>query len=264
MQKPLSISIAVCLALTGCTAFKKSQTWEKVTETRGERTAANADPSQAYAEKLHTVLKKSKVEHKLVTYQYHYTTRLREEAVGTRTAVLYKDETNPKNPWWLMDERLGKPVWLPNDEVDKQVAFYLRRKADVVEQKAFSGGGEEQTPTEMVAASHPVVPPNEPAVTRIAKVKPAPAPVVAVARVKPQQPAPVPMGETAFIRPAHFAPVPQTGPVPVPHSIEARFDEIFRVYHGTDYDPASPIDRRKMETIKHARLDGDEAGTRTF
>jgi hypothetical protein len=276
MQKslPISFSLAVCLTLTGCTAFKKSQTWEKVTETRGQRPEGGADPSNAYAKKLHTVLTANKVEHKLVTYQYRYKTRLREEAVGTRTAVLYKDETNPSNPWWLMDERLGKPLWLPNEEVDRQVAFYLRRKADVVEQKAFSGGGEEQTPAQMVASSRPVVSPREPAVTQIAKVQRTHVSPVAIAQARPQGPAAVPMGETAFIHPARFAPAPHVSvaAAPAPHpafasaptAIEARFDQIFRTYHGTDFDPASPLDRRKMETIRHARLDGEAPGTRTF
>ena len=70
-----------------------------------------------------------------------------------------------------------------------------------------------------------------------------------------------------FIRPARFGPathevtIPFTNPAPA----ESHYDDIFRRAHGTDYDPESPIDRRKMETIKHARLDSREpAATRTF
>ena len=55
--------------------------------------------------------------------------------------------------------------------------------------------------------------------------------------------------------------IPFTAPSPA----DAGYDDIFRRAHGTDYDPSSPVDRRKMETIKHARLDTAEpAATRTF
>ena len=264
MKKSTSLILAVGLTLAACEGSKQKTTWQKVTETKPDKvTAANADPGEAYTAKLHKVLAAEKVEHKVVTYQYRYQTSMRDEAVGTHQAVLYKDNSDPKNPWWLMDERLGKPVWLPGEDVSKQVAFYLRRNAQVVEQTAFSGG-EPPAVDVMIAKHTPVVPAGEPAVTRIAKAKPAPARETAVA----QAAAPTPQAEPApFIRPARFGPathevqIPFTNPAPA----ESHYDDLFRRAHGTDYDPESPIDRRKMETIKHALLDVREpAATRTF
>src|SRR5687767_8741754 len=116
MQKPLVLSIAACLGFAGCHVFQKSEKWELATRVRPGETKRDADPSDAYANKLHAALASHGVEHKVVVYQYRYTTRLREEAVGTRTAVIYRDDTKPSHPWWLKDDRLNTPVWLPNGE----------------------------------------------------------------------------------------------------------------------------------------------------
>lgn len=259
MKKPYTLALAVGLTLAACEGSKQKTTWQKVTETRPDKVAA-ADPGEAYTNKLHKVLAADKVEHKVVTYQYRYQTRMRDEAVGTHSAVLYKDNSDPHNPWWLMDERLGKPVWLPGEDVNKQVAFYLRRNAQVLEEKQFTGG-EPQAAATMIAKNTPVVLPGEPAVTRIAKVKKAPAHETAVAQAAP------PVEPSPFIRPARFAPASGGVPIPFtkPEPAESHYDDIFRRAHGTEYDPSSPIDRRKMETIKHALLDTREpAATRTF
>jgi hypothetical protein len=137
MQKPLALSIAVCLGLTGCHVFQGSDTWQKAMRVRPGETTRDPDPSNAYAAKLHTAFAADGIEHKVVVYQYRYTTRLREEAVGTRTAVIYRDNSTGGHPWWLKDDRLHKPVWLPNGELDRQVSFYIRRKAEVIETKNY-------------------------------------------------------------------------------------------------------------------------------
>lgn len=258
MKNHYSLVFAAGLALAACEGSKTNTTWQKVTNTRPDKVAPSSDVAAAYANKLHQVLTEANVEHKIVTYQYRYKTALREEAVGTHTAVLYKDDSNPRNPWWLMDDRLSKPVWLPGEEASKQVSFYLRRSAQVVEQKDFSGGEAQAAPT-MIAKKNPTVPAGEPAVTRIAKVRPTPAatPPAEVASTEPKP----------FIRPARFSPmgnevsIPFTAPAPA----GARYDDLFRRTHGTQYDPSSPVDRRKMETIKQARLDTPKPpATRTF
>ena len=135
----------------------------------------------------------------------------------------------------------------------------LHRKADVVAQTEYRDG---ETPVAgtMVAKQTPVVPAHEPAVTRITKINSAPA-GTAVAQTAPRtEPAP-------FIRPARFSPsihevtIPFTKPAPA----ESQYDEEFRRVHGTDYDPTSPVDRRKMDTLKHALLVPREpAPARTF
>jgi hypothetical protein len=283
MQKQISLSLAVALTLTGCSVFKKSQTWEKVTKAKPD-VRAEADPSKAYASQLHRELAKDNVEHKVVTYQYRYRTRLREEAVGVRTAVVYKDNTNPNNPWWIMDERLGKPVWLPNDQLDKQVAFYLRRNAEIVEQHDFTspGSGDEirtapaAAPAQSVAiarATRARQSPNAP-VTVIARAKAqpvksqsvaAPEPLSAVVAIEPL-PAP-PQDRVPWIRPARFAP---SGPSASASGIEpsaapADASELFREKHGTTYDPASHLDREKMQLLRHeARLHSWSHEPRTF
>ena len=283
MQKSISLSLAVCLTLSGCSVFKKSQTWEKVTKAKPD-IRAEPDPSKAYASHLHRDLAKDNVEHKVVTYQYRYKTRLREDAVGVRTAVVYKDNTNPNNPWWIMDERLGKPVWLPNGQLDKQVAFYLRRDAEIVEQHDFTSGDEgSQIRTAPAAAPMQGV-----AIARASRVRQAPnAPVTVIARAKAQpvrtkpvvapeppsavvsiEPLPAPQQERApWIRPARFAPAysSATAPEPEPPAAPSEVTELFREKHGTTFDPASQVDREKMQLLRHeAHLREGTQETRTF
>ena len=99
------------------------------------------DPSSSYAEKLHRVLLDEGVEHIVVTYQYHYYTHQYEEALGTRTAVVYRDDADSRYPWWLKDERTANPIWLPNGDLDKQLSFYCHRKAEVIEKTVYPARG---------------------------------------------------------------------------------------------------------------------------
>ena len=192
MQKPLALSIAACLGLAGCNVFQKSETWNQATKVRPGETATDPDPSHAYASKLHAALAERGIEHKVVVYQYRYTTRLREEAVGTRTAVIYRDNSKPNYPWWLKDDRLNNPFWLPNGSLDKQISFYVRRHAEGIETKDYpaqGGSGKAVAFAKPAPALRPAAAPqSEVAVTRIIPVKTAsvtavtkrPAPVTAI------------------------------------------------------------------------------------
>ncbi len=191
MQKPLALSIAFCLGLTGCHVFEKSETWNQVVKVRPGETTLDPDPSHEYAAKLHAGLMERGIAHKVVVYQYHYTTRHHEEAVGTRTAVVYRDDSSGIYPWWLKDDRLNNPFWLPNGDLDKQISFYIRRKAEVIEAKEYpAGGGSGKSAlafAKPVPALRPIVrPAPQVAVTRITPPKKAPAPVIV------QKPAPAP------------------------------------------------------------------------
>ena len=86
--------------------------------------------------------------------------------------MIYKDNSDPENPWWLVNERTGKPVWLPGQDLNQQVSLYLRRKAEVTEEKVFSGGEPQSTETMVAKATPatPIVPTGAPDVTLIAKV----------------------------------------------------------------------------------------------
>jgi hypothetical protein len=220
MQKPLVFSIAVCLGLTGCQLFEKSDTWEQATRVRPGETAKDPDPSNAYAAKLHHAFAEHGIEHKVVTYQYRYTTHLREEAVGTRTAVVYRDNSDPKYPWWVKDDRLNTPVWLPNGTLDKQISFYLRRPAEVIEQKEYPAqGGVSKT---VVAFAKPKAPAPRPlfaekpvVIAKITPIKKAPAPAPEPQPVEKKvvlAPAPKPVEKKVEPAPAPEKPIAKKAP----------------------------------------------------
>jgi len=221
MLKPHFLALISCLGFAGCAGFTTSQTWEKVMRTRPDSYSDEADNSGAYAAKLHGVLKAASVEHKVVKYEYHYTTPLREEAVGTHTAVLYRDNSDPNNPWWLMEDRLARPVWVSGEQLESQMAFYIHHKVDVVNEKDFPARGDDHKATLAIArsangyahagSSHPVRFRSQPSSN-----------YYEMAAVLPQ---------SAAQRGAYGA--------------------LFHSVHGTAYNPSSAVDRRKMAMLQN-------------
>jgi hypothetical protein len=308
MQKPLALSIAVCLSLTSCQVFEKSRTWDTVVNVRPGDAFRQADPSSFYAEKLHAVLLDQGVEHFVVTYQYHYYTSHYEEALSTRTAVVYRDDTNPRYPWWLKDDRTATPVWLPEGDLDKQLSFYCRRPAHVIEAKHYlvhGGSGKAMLPPPRTSQQkvqlrgsvaqrpqpHPHVAERVQPVTKITQAKAAQPQAVktaggyhhptteraavtkiqrpGTASVSPAKPAgeelaPVAAGphlNSFWSPPTMIDPVQQASD-PVPR--DAHVEKLFRARNGTNYDPTSAIDRRKMEQLKHGLVGEETNGARGF
>jgi hypothetical protein len=241
MHKSLFISLAFLVVLPGCSAFKKSQTWQQVVDNRADRLAAAG--KAGYPDKLHAVLAAQNVEHKIVTYQYRYKTRLREEAIGTGKAVLYRDTTTPESPWWAMDENTGFPVWVPNKSLDRQVSFFLRHDAEILAQQDFSGGSGGKSFDNAPQLTAPAATPRILAQTRKPDEK---------ARRKARPMASAVVGATAgtSVSPGvRFAWLT---------SLEHRFDEKFRATHGTDFDRNSSADRQKMVELRQALASRNE------
>lgn len=213
MLKPIALTIAACLALTGCNAFRRSETWSQAVKVRPGETTLDADPSNAYAAKLHAAFMERGVEHKIVVYQYHYMTHRQELAVGTRTAVVFRDDSDPRYPWWLKDDRLNNPFWLPNGSLDRQISFYIRRTAKVIEVKEYPARGGSGKSTVALAKSASKAPAKPAAQTRIVATHVTPtakAPVTRIAkapqvakvseRAKTARPDPVAKGPVTAIK----------------------------------------------------------------
>jgi hypothetical protein len=279
--------------------FEKSETWETVMRVRPGDTIHEPDDSAAYAEKLHRVLLEQGVEHMVVTYQFHYYTNHYEEALTTRTAVIYRDDINPHYPWWLKDDRSSMPFWLPNGDLNHQVSFYCQRPAEVIEKQVYPAhsGGKSTVPlvrppqshhhaenlqkpqpvtrvtqvkaapispaksavSSHPAAAKPTVDATHTAVTKIQK----PAPTVAA---RPQTPAQKPapssganLANSSSSPPATIDPIAQGADL---EGHDAHLEQLFRSRNGTKYDPTSAVDRRKMEQIKHGLLERETVGAR--
>jgi len=239
MQKISFLPLAVCLGLTGCS--QPNSPWSTVRAVRVD-TRDSGDPSAAYAEHLSGVLKTAHVQHKIVTYEYRYHTAFREEAIGTRTAVIYRDDKNPNNPWWLMDDQLFNPVWLPGEDENRQVSFYLHRPATVVSTKTIDDSDGKRT----IAAPDEF----ESRGTMVARLQP-------VGKTERSFRWPHWFGkrsesrllaDTKVRKQPMFRQGSSTAPaLSVPS--ESRLASVFRLRHGTAFDPASETDRRKMEEM---------------
>lgn len=139
MKTTLALALAASLALGGCALFRRSPAWDAVVQSRSHYSdAQSAGAKDGYINHLHRVLTDAGIAHKVVTYQFHFHNVYREEGVQTATAVLYRDETTPRNPWWVMDEYHHVPVWLPNWALDAQLEFFIQRPVEVLAVKEYA------------------------------------------------------------------------------------------------------------------------------
>ena len=233
--------LSACLFAAGCGGLRRSPAWETVISSRID-TRDEADPSAAYAERLSSRLKQAGVEHKLVTYEFRYRTRLREEAVDTRTAILYRDDNHSRDPWWLADDRSAyNPVWLPREDINYQLAFYLHRPATVISVHHVPGSSDGKKSI------------KEPAVqgqTALARLEPVRKTERSWSFLSLFRPAPVPaktVRQPGRAKPTLMAQAPRGS------SPNARHLALFRARHGTNFDPSSIADRIKMDRLVQRR-----------
>lgn len=138
MTKILSI-FAACAIVAGCAVQRKSPVWQRVVDAP-RPSPSGANTSETYAKSLHATLEKAGVQHKVVTYNYPFHSKFDGHGTAQRTSVIYRDGNSPDYPWWIMDERLSRPIWLPTESVEKQVNFFLRRPAQVVTIRQYGAG----------------------------------------------------------------------------------------------------------------------------
>ncbi len=213
MSKFLTLSLS-CVILVGCSVVRKSPTWNRVVNTP-RVTADSENRSLAFAGELHAELHQMRVPHKVVTYDYPYHSKYDGKGTAQRTSVIYRDDASPKYPWWIMDERLKRPVWLPSETVQNQVSFFLRRPATIVTLRDYTESGEK-----IVA---PVERPRKQAVTRIQREsEPAPRVVVKPAAVRPV------LAKPAAVKPVIAKPDRVEPEVEAPATPEAPKRSLFR------------------------------------
>lgn len=241
MKTPLAIVLAASLVLCGCSVFQRSEVWDTVVKSRSEYSGGGGmGDKDGYINHLHRVLTDAGVEHKIVTYQFHFWNAYREDSVQTATAVIYRDDWNAKNPWWVMDEYRTVPVWLPSWPLAAQLEFFLHRDAEVLSEKSYGA-----------AASRP-----------LASAKPRRSIHQQIAAVpKPRKPRATFASSRAKAPALRPEPAPAEGADPLSATTltggggEPVAGTLFRSTHGTAFDPASAIDRQKMQALKRQLFD---------
>ena len=168
MTKTAAIFASTAILLGGCHPSQRSDTWRKVTKVpHPAREAGDAD--RVFAADLHRLLLESHVPHKVVTTEFSYQSAYTGTTNASRTVVVYEDATGRGSGWWLADERRSTPLWLPDQPLDRQIAFYLGRTATITNVSDFTSGD----------AAKMILPPDtgaprKSAVTKIQRVEPAP------------------------------------------------------------------------------------------
>lgn len=233
MQRPYILAAGIVLSLAGCHTPAKTDAWRKVVDIR-KQAGDSGDRSSAYAADVHAVLKEARIEHKVVTFEYQWTSRYSGDQSAQRTVVLYRDPQTPKHQWWLADEPLRTPVWLPDASIERQVAFYVRRPATVVETRDFGTDAKEVKPLEK--------PHRKTATTRIEPpAKPAPKPKAeAVEQTERKTPeTSIKKSGTSPVPPAKLKPAGVANPTPVPTAKPLLIDEPGPAPRSFDQDTLS-------------------------
>jgi hypothetical protein len=207
MRKPAAILAGTAIFLGGCRSSHHSDTWRKVVATPHPGPEA-VELTRPFAADLHKTLLHAHVPHKVVTAEFQYRGDYKLYGTTRRTVVVYRDTSRRGESWWLMDERLNVPFWLPNEPLDRQITFYLGRSARLVDVSDFTGPD----------AAKIILPedkgPRKSGVTHIERVTstPPPAPKKAAKPVPPPKPAP--KAETKIV------PVEKSAPKPAPKVVE--------------------------------------------
>lgn len=177
MKTTFTLTAGITLLLAACHSTK-TDTWQKVVSAP-HSIGDDKDRSRAYAAELHTTLLRAGIAHKVVTFQFKYSSRYTINGTVERTAIIYSDPAESKHPYWVMDDHLTTPVWLPEESVERQMDFYLRRPTTIVSVSDFPAGDDkavkplEKTHGRKAAVSR--IQPAKPAATAPPKTKPQPA-----------------------------------------------------------------------------------------
>ena len=182
MKTTFTLTAGIALLLTACHSTK-TDTWQKVVSTP-HTISDDKDKSRAYAAELHSTLLRAGIAHKVVTFQFRYSSKYTINGTAERTAIIYRDAADPKHPYWIMDDHLTSPVWLPEEPVERQVDFYLRRSTTIVSVTDFPAGDDKAVkPLEKSTPRKTAISRIQPAAPAQPKAEPAPAKIS-----KPEKP----------------------------------------------------------------------------
>jgi len=253
MKLTLSIALAASLLFSGCAAFRHSAAWDVVMSSRSHG-VDTGDGKDSYINRLHQALSAAGVEHKIVTYSYHFRNAYNEESVDTGIGIVYRDEATPNYPWWIADETHHLPVWLPNWDLDGQLAFFLQRKAEVIAVKNYPGNGAVLSTRATGVAGKPQVP--------LARNTPKPRTnrsvfAVGITRSHSPRAAKPPVK----VQPSSDPLTPRlfgNRGTPAAGATKSNDIAMFRTRHGSDFDPSSSIDRQKMNDLRRQLLNRNQ------
>jgi hypothetical protein len=137
MTKVAILTGTVAILVAACHPSSHTDTRRRVLAVP-HPTREAGEPDRVFAADLHHTLLARHVPHKVVTVEFPYQDDFHRISTARHTVVVYRDASKKGESWWLMDERLNVPVWLPNEPLERQISFYLARPATVVSVSDFT------------------------------------------------------------------------------------------------------------------------------
>ncbi|MEO7933167.1 MAG: hypothetical protein ABIT76_08430 [Chthoniobacterales bacterium] len=162
------------LLLTSCHVFRSSELQVAVSHTRSE--------GSNRLENVHRLLTQRGIEHKRILFRYEVSERPivaptststfalgetpmaflpKRSVTRERSGILYRDDEHRGYAWWYVDGETPRQVWLPNDTMERQISFAMRRRIELLRveefDRAVDGMAKEAAKARHVAAANSVI-----------------------------------------------------------------------------------------------------------
>ncbi len=153
-SKKLVGSALLVSVLAGCNFFRSSELQDAVSESR-----TSVKHSEVLGQ-VHRLLDGRRIAHKIVKFRYEVRQRPihaslgNEYALGSlglifpappsreveRAGVVYRDDSLPGSPWWYVDGKVRRQIWLPSDQLEQQLSFAMRSPVEIIQVASFDLG----------------------------------------------------------------------------------------------------------------------------
>ena len=151
--KQQSLLILSLFLLTGCGLFQSSELQVEVSKARHSE-AKNEDATET----VRKLLVARNIHHKVVQFRYNVSARPLIVPLGNagfssvraplawlplkavireRKGIIYRDDTHRGKPWWYIDRKVRRPIWLPSSSVEHQLTFAMKRRIDLLQIMEF-------------------------------------------------------------------------------------------------------------------------------
>lgn len=153
LTKQQSLLILSLFFLTGCGLFQSSELQVEVSKARHSEAK-----SEDATETVRKLLVARNIEHKVVQFRYNVAARPLIVPLGNtgislgraplawlpskvvireRKGIIYRDDTHRGKPWWYIDRKVTRPIWLPSSSVKQQLTFAMKRHIELLQIKEF-------------------------------------------------------------------------------------------------------------------------------
>ena len=167
------LCLSALIFVAGCSALQLSETQRAVRQARQQRDyGKDGDALTA----VQSTLVERGVAHQRVKFRYDVTARpllgaftnprgfFRQTPFNwfrtqpesrEKSAIVFRDDAHQAHPWWYVDAKVRRPIWLPNMDVEGQIRYATRRRVELLQVDRFDPTLREMEPAATEEATEP-------------------------------------------------------------------------------------------------------------